>query len=135
MTTFAKTNFLRAKIQNHVLGLASWTMPTLVELALYTVAPTASTPGTEVSGGGYARKVLSTSNLATATSGQPCVNTAALTFGPCSGADWGKIQAIGILGGGSPPDLLLFGIPDDIVEVEVGDSYELPIGRLRYDET
>ncbi|MGE3932348.1 MAG: hypothetical protein AB7F67_03810 [Rhodospirillaceae bacterium] len=132
MATYSKTNWLRARLQNHVLGLAAWTMPTLVELGLYTVAPTASTPGTEVTGSGYGRKLLTASNLTTALAGEPNVNSAAFTF--TASADWGFIRAWGVLVGGSPPDLALFCIPDDIVEVLSGDTYTIPVGRLRYDE-
>lgn len=49
------TNYAENKILDHLLGTAAYTMPTTY-VALYTVAPTDSSSGTEVTGGSYARQ-------------------------------------------------------------------------------
>jgi alkylation response protein AidB-like acyl-CoA dehydrogenase len=48
------SNYAENKVLDHVLGTTSYTKPTTY-VALYTVAPTDSTAGTEVTGGSYAR--------------------------------------------------------------------------------
>lgn len=51
------SNYLRGKVIDHVLRNTAYTSPTTVYVALHTSDPTqAATPGTEVSGGWYARQ-------------------------------------------------------------------------------
>lgn len=52
------SNYLENKLLDHFLSTTSYTMPSDVYLALYTVAPTDSTSGTEVTGGSYARQAI-----------------------------------------------------------------------------
>ena len=56
------TNYLENAIANAVVGTASYTSPANVYLSLYTVAPTESTSGTEVSGNGYSRQEITFGN-------------------------------------------------------------------------
>lgn len=51
------SNYLENKLIDHFLGTTTYTKPTAY-LALYTVAPTDSTSGTEVTGGSYARQAV-----------------------------------------------------------------------------
>lgn len=50
------TNYLRTKVLGHTLGFAPFVMPPQIFLGLCTSLPSAATGGTEVVGGGYARK-------------------------------------------------------------------------------
>lgn len=52
------SNYLENKLIDHFLGTTAFTKPTTAYLALYTVAPTDSTSGTEVTGGSYARQTV-----------------------------------------------------------------------------
>jgi hypothetical protein len=52
------SDYLENKVLDHILGTTSYTMPDDVYLALYTTTPTDSTSGTEVTGGSYARKLI-----------------------------------------------------------------------------
>lgn len=54
-----KSAYLRSRLVKHALGDTSFTMPTNTYLALYTSDPTVNDTGTEVTGGSYARKLLS----------------------------------------------------------------------------
>lgn len=66
-------------------------------LAAYTVSPTVSGGGTEVSGNGYARiAVTNNSNNFTVSSTGLYTNTGAITWSAASGGNWGTIVAIGI---------------------------------------
>lgn len=50
------TNYLEEKLLNHVFRSTTYTPPSVVYLALFTVAPTDTGGGTEVTGGSYARQ-------------------------------------------------------------------------------
>jgi len=50
------SDYLENKLLDHFLGTTSYTMPTPIYVALYTVAPSDAGGGTEVTGGSYARQ-------------------------------------------------------------------------------
>ena len=52
----SKSNVLEADVLSHQYRTATWAKPASVWIALFTAAPTDSTGGTEVTGGGYARQ-------------------------------------------------------------------------------
>jgi len=52
------TNAAENLILDHFLGVANYAFDSTVFVALYTVAPTDSTNGTEVTGGSYARQAI-----------------------------------------------------------------------------
>ena len=84
----------------------SATRPTAWYVALYTSAPTDAGGGTEVSGGGYARKAVT---FAAATSGAGTTsNTVDVTW-TASGAAFGTVVAIGIFDALSSGNLLWHG--------------------------
>lgn len=88
------TDFTENKVLEHSVGRTAWTAPTHTYLALYTVSPTDSTAGTEVTGGGYARVQLT---WGAASAGQISI-TAPARF-PASGtasANFGTVVAMGI---------------------------------------
>lgn len=97
------SNYAENKVLDHILGTTSYTMPT-VYLALYTVAPTDSTSGTEVTGGSYARQAAAFSAAASgATSnssnidftGMPACTVVAVAV--CDALTSGNIIAYGTL--------------------------------------
>ena len=50
------SDYLENKLIDHFLGTTSYTMPTPVYVALYTVTPSDAGGGTEATGGSYARQ-------------------------------------------------------------------------------
>ena len=50
------SDYLEDKVLDHVFGGNAYTAPSTLYVALYTVAPTDTGGGTEVSGGAYARQ-------------------------------------------------------------------------------
>ena len=50
------SDYLEDKVLDHVFGGTAYTAPSTLYVALYTVAPTDTGGGTEVSGGGYEEK-------------------------------------------------------------------------------
>jgi hypothetical protein len=92
MGAVAKSAYLRDNLIEHALGVASFTMPTNVFLALFTTDPTINNTGTELSGGSYARQQLS---LAAASNGR-CASNTAETFSSlpaCIITHWGIYDA------------------------------------------
>lgn len=63
-----KSDYLERKLLDHALGTTTFTKPTNVYISLHTANPTEAGTGTEVTGGSYARKVMTFSGAATVSS-------------------------------------------------------------------
>lgn len=102
---------------------------TAVYIALYTVAPTDSTNGTEVTGGSYAR-VDSKGKWATP-SGGSVSNNATITF-PTATADWGTVVAFAIRteSSGTAGSMLMWGTLTANKTVLTGDTPSFGVGAL-----
>lgn len=99
----AKSDYLERKILDHVLGVAAYTMPTSVYLALYTSNPNEDSSGAEVTGGSYTRQLVTfnaastdVSNVSTSTSSNQVVfgsmPTAVVTHAAiCDAANGGNV--------------------------------------------
>lgn len=104
-----KSDFLENEILDHVIGNAAYSAPATLYIALYTVTPSDSGGGTEVSGGSYAR--VAVTNNATnwpAASGGAKSNGTSITF-PTPTANWGTVVAFGIFDAASSGNLLYWG--------------------------
>ena len=119
------TNYLENKLLDHVLNNASFTSPTTVYVGLFTAAPTDTTSGTEVSGGSYARQVLS---VTTASSGV-VTSDADITFPQATGS-WGTIVALGIHDALSSGNLLMYTDLTTSKVIETGDILKVSSGSL-----
>ena len=87
-----KSNYLCNLLLGLVFGKTTYTPPTTLYCALFTVAPTAAGGGTEVVGNGYARVAVTnnTSNFPTPTA-QSVSNANVVDFGTPTGTGWGTI--------------------------------------------
>jgi hypothetical protein len=120
------SDYLEDKLLKHVFTNTSYTSPTTLYVALYTVAPTDVGGGTEVSGSAYVRKsaaftVSGTSTLAT--------NSAAIEFDAAS-ASWGTIVAIGIFDASTSGNFLAFSDLTTSKIIGTGDILRIPAGDL-----
>lgn len=118
-----KSSYLRDKVIKHVLGEASFTMPSNAYLALYTTNPTIADTGTEVVGGSYARQLLSFAN---ASGGSKASNTSE-TFSSmpaCTVVYWGIRDA------SSGGNLLYFGAFDLPIVLSGGASLTINSGDI-----
>lgn len=100
------SDFLENKLLDHAFGNAAYAAPATLHVALFTVAPSDSGGGTEVTGGGYTR--LPVTNNATnfpAASGGAKTNGIDFTF-PTTSASWGTIVAVGLFDASSGGNLL-----------------------------
>ena len=122
------TTYLENALLAHSTGEASYTKPTNTYLALFTVAPTDSGGGTEVSGGNYARIQLSWGTP----SGGEIANNSALRF-PATGtatSPFGTIVALGIFDASTTGNLLWYGDLSATVTINTGDTYTITSGGI-----
>jgi hypothetical protein len=105
----SKSDFLELELLDHVLGNAAYTAPATTHIALFTVAPTDTGGGTEVTGGSYARVAFTNNatNWPAASSGLK-QNGVAINFAQAS-ADWGTVVAFGIFDASTSGNLLYWG--------------------------
>ena len=81
------SDFLENELLDHILGNGVWAQPGNLYIGLHTTPCTDATPGTEVSGGSYARKVHNAWDVAAA---RHTENTGVITFVQAT-ASWGTI--------------------------------------------
>ena len=100
------------------------TRPTAWFTALYTVAPTDSGGGTEVSGGAYARvtTVLSVT-------GDTATNGSALEWATATGT-WGTVLAVGIFDASTAGNLIAYGNLTTSKTITTGDVFRISTGNL-----
>lgn len=119
------SNYLEDKILDHVLKNISYTSPTTAYVGLFTSDPTDAGTGTEVSGGSYARQVLSV----TTASGGIVTSSGDVTF-PQATATWGTISHIGILDALTSGNLLMHTALTTSKTIESGDILKVSSGNL-----
>jgi len=105
----------------------SATRPTAWYVALYTVAPSDSGGGTEVSTGGYARQTVA---FAAATSGAGTTSNTGDVSWTASGDAFGTVVAIGIHDAVSGGNLLWHGNMTASKTIADGDTLEFSTGNI-----
>ena len=120
----AFTDFLENKLVAHTFSNTAYTSPSSVFVALYTVAPTDSTTGTEVSGGGYARQ-----SAAFTTTGNAATNTSAIEY-PTATGNYGTVVATALLDASSGGNMLAFATLSSSKTISTGDVFRIPAGDL-----
>lgn len=126
----AKSNYLENKVIDHFLGTSSTSAPSNVYVGLFTSNPTDANSGTEVSGNGYSRQVI-TFNAASSGS---ATNSSAETF-TASGGNFGTITHFGIFDASTSGNLLYHGALTDDKVIEDGDSLVVASGAITITET
>ncbi|WP_449290197.1 phage tail fiber protein [Paenibacillus motobuensis] len=115
------SNWLSAQLLNAALRNTAFTPPSTVYLALYTSDPTAADTGTEVSGGGYARRVVTFAAPALENGFQTTKNSADVEF-PIATADWGLVTHVGIRTAATGGNLMWSKALDNPRTIESGDK-------------
>ena len=116
------TEYLRTVVGNHVLNNTAYTSPEDLYVALFTAAPTVSGGGTEVTGGSYARAVITFTE--TATDGEFENNSVSISDMPEV-----TVVAIGIYDDETAGNLLAFEAFSP-VSVATSDTYPINAGVL-----
>ena len=121
------SDYLEDKVLDHVFGGTAYTAPTTLYVALYTVAPTDTGGGTEVSGGAYARQTAAFT--VTGTNPTTASNSAAIEY-PTATANYGTVVAVGIFDALSGGNLLAYANLDTSKVVSTGDVFRFNSGDL-----
>lgn len=117
------SNYLENKVLDHIFNILSYTAPTTLYLALYTVSPTETTAGTAVTGGSYERKVIT---FAAANSGVSS-NNANVDFPNMPAC---TVTAVAIFDAYSGGNMLMYGDLVSPKNVDAGDTFRIAIGDL-----
>lgn len=126
------SDFIENELLDHLLGNAAYSAPATVYLALFTVAPSDSGGGTEVSGGSYAR--LAVTNNATnfpAASGGAKANGVDMDFVEATG-NWGTIVAYAMFDASSGGNMLGWADLASNVTINTGDTFRFSAGDLDF---
>lgn len=117
------SNYLEDKLIDHFLGTTTYTKPSAVYVALYSVAPSDAGGGTEIAGGSYARQAATF----TASSGGATSNDANIDFTNMPAV---TVVAIGIHDNVSAGNLLLWGTLTTNKTTDAGDTLRIATGDL-----
>ncbi len=122
------SDYLEDKLLRHVFTNTSYTSPTTIYVALYTVAPTDAGGGTEVSttSTGYARQ---TGAFSVSGTGTTATNSAAIEY-PTATSNWGTIVAVGLFDAASTGNLLAWADLTTNRTIGSGDIFRIPAGSL-----
>lgn len=125
MTTNAFTNYLENKIMAYVFTGTAFSSPSgRLYLGLFTAAPGEGGGGTEVSGSGYARKIVTMT-----TSGNASTNSAAVEFDAATGT-WGTITYVAVFDALTSGNMLAYGELTASKTITTGDVFRVPSGDL-----
>lgn len=139
-TNTFETDFLEHVFQNLAIanvgdasGLPAAATAGSLYVALYTVAPTDSTAGTEATFGSYARQAVARSAGGWTVSGNQVSNTAAITF-PQATSGSETITSFSIMTASSGGDMLFYGTLGTSRAVSTGVTLEFAAGALTVTE-
>lgn len=119
------SNYLENALINGTIRGSTFTAPTDVYVALYTSDPTDADTGTEVSGGSYARQIVTFG----APSNGVSVSNADVTFPQATGS-WGTVGWIGLRDAVSGGNLLYHTALDTSKVIDNGDVFKINSGNL-----
>jgi hypothetical protein len=136
------SDYLENKLVDHIFRGRTYTAPTTIFIGLFTVAPSDSGGGTEVTGGSYARVQHGPSDTtweatqggtpaaASSGTGGATQNAGTITF-PVPTGNWGQVVAIGIFDAVTGGNLLFYGTLTNPKNVNTGDPAPFfPAGAL-----
>ena len=121
----ALSDYLENEVLDHILGTGAYTMPTNVYVGLSTGSFNDDNSGTELSGSGYTRKVITFNAASSATAD----NNAAVEF-PAATGSWGTVSHFGLFDAASSGNLLVHGAFTTGKAIASGDILKIPAGDL-----
>lgn len=127
------SDYLEAKVLDHVFGATAYTAPATMYYAAFTAAPSDSGGGTECTGGSYARKAMTnnTTNFPNASGTSPTTKTngADVAFVQATAA-WGTVVAIGLFDASSGGNLIAWADLASSKVIDVDDTLTIPASSL-----
>ena len=130
----SKANFLENAVLDHILLGSTYTAPTGVYSALFTVIPSDSTGGTEVTvtDSGYTRVQTTFSTAGLTATGQS-VNSGAVNFATIAGGATITVVGWGLLDAATAGNLLYWATVTS-TSLNVGDQATFPAGNITITE-
>lgn len=121
------SDYLEAQVLNHCFRNVSYTPPSTVYLALFTVAPADDgTGGTEISAGDYTRKAVT---FSAATVGSTS-NSGTITFAASAASAWGTIVAAAVYDASTSGNMMTSGPVSPALVIGVGSPVVINVGEL-----
>lgn len=124
MSTYLATALLNAAFRN-----TPFTSPDTVYLALYTSDPTDEDIGTEVNGGGYARKAITFTAPVVNNGRVEISNDTEIVFDIAT-SDWGTVSHVGVRDAETGGNLLYYGALSTPREILTDDQLRFTAGGL-----
>lgn len=130
------SDYLENKVLEHVFGGSAYTAPATLYVGVFTTAASDSSPGTEISGNGYARQAVAFT--VSGTSPTTAASVAAVEFPEATGS-WGTVTYAGIFDASSGGNMLAWAEltdPADFVTalpktINAGDILYISAGKLK----
>lgn len=127
----SKTDYAENRVNELLVGKTAFALPS-VFVALYTVAPTDTTAGTEVTGGAYARKSTVAADWAASAAGS-IQNANVITFVAAT-ASWGNVVAFGLMDALTAGNMLIYATLTTAKTISSGDTASFPAGSIVHTE-
>lgn len=102
------SRYAHQHLLDHIFRTTTYTQPTALYVALFTVTPTSQGGGTEVTGGSYARVLHNGWNAATSADPSVVTNNGEILF-PQATADWGTVVAGAVFDASTGGNMLAWG--------------------------
>lgn len=128
-----KSDYLEGKVLDHIFGLASFSAPATVYMALFTATPGDSGGGTEVTGGSYVRKAVTNDNTQWSRTGDTVTNLNAIDFVTPT-ADWGIVGWVGVYDASTSGNLLFWAALLSTQDIHNTDPVGFAPGSLTFVE-
>nr|DAH03970.1 MAG TPA: hypothetical protein [Caudoviricetes sp.] len=123
------SNFLEEAILNYFFRGQAVSRPTNLYLALYKTNPTDSDTGSEVTGGGYTRQVVSFNAPSQQGDRGTITNANTIEFSQATG-DWGEFAYFGVRDAKDGGNLLVYGTFNKPQTVNEGTQFAIKQGDL-----
>jgi hypothetical protein len=120
------TNTFENKILDAAFGSGTLTKPANVYVALYSTAPTDSTSGTELTGNGYARQIVS---FGSASSGQ-IASSGNVTFTANASSTWSTAVAVALVDAATAGNIMVYGALAPARTIKNSETINFTVGNL-----
>jgi hypothetical protein len=97
-----------------------------IYLALFTTNPTPNATGTEVSGTGYVRQLITFTAPTTESQKETIKNTAEIQF-PIAASDWGTVTHVAVFTAATAGTMISFGALQNARTILTGDRFVIPL--------
>jgi hypothetical protein len=129
----AASDFLEAKLLDHVLTGTAYTQPSTRYLALFTAVTGLETnsPSAEISTSGtaYAREAITFAAAVTSGATTSSASSATVTFDAAT-ANWGTVTHVAVMDAATGGNVLFYGAVTTSKTIETGDTFQVSSGNL-----